>query len=91
MNSATKEASQVTSVVLREYIEHGGVVEQFESIHGNSPDETIHVFTVQDRDGTYISNNAGVAWIDSDFDRVVSSVCDDVVVDLPDAKSVSKI
>ena len=87
----TKEARKITSITLSEFLEAGGKIEKLETLNRGEGDHEIHVFAAADRDGTYTSDNAGVSWYDSEFERVIQALRAGDTSSLPDSKSVSEI
>jgi len=91
MNAITKSAEGITSITLREFIDNGGELTKLETITGNRPDDTVHVFECEGRDGTYTSDNACVSWFDAKFERVVEALRAGDVSDLPDSRGIATI
>ena len=91
MNTITQSAESITSIIVREFIEAGGEISRLETVAGDRPDETIHVFSCEDRDGTFTSDNAGVTWLDADFDRVLEAINSADFSGIPDGHAIAKI
>lgn len=91
MNAITKSAKDITSITLTEFIEAGGELTKLETITGDRPDETIHIFECESRDGTNTSDNACVSWFDAKFERVVEALRSGDVSDLPESHGIATI
>jgi hypothetical protein len=91
MNSITKAATKITSITLTEFIEAGGELTSLETVNRGEGDREIHVFEAEGRDGSYISDNAGVSWFDAPAASVVAALNSGDTSEIGDAKGVSTI
>lgn len=91
MNSITKAATKITSITLSEFIEAGGELTSLATVNRGEGDREIHVFTATDRDGTYISDNAGVSWFDAAPEAVIAALTAGDTSEIGEARGVASI
>ncbi len=84
-------ANEITSTVISNHLRSGGRAERLEIVVDGENDRRVVAVTFEGRYGTYLCDNAGVAWVDADIDRVVQAFRDGTVDELPEAKGVSEI
>jgi len=91
MNSITQAATKITSIALAKFIEAGGELTSLETVNRGEGDREIHVFEVEGRDGSYISDNSGVSWFDASAASVVAALTSGDTSEIGEARGVASI
>ena len=58
------------SLILEKYLKNGGKVLREHKIEFGRPDDMITLLECEGHEGTFLIDNAGVSWLDSNFDDV---------------------